>query len=124
MIKIALRNGKEITDALTQDYSVNPEEAANAQIDQEIDSILRNQGLVLDGCQHIIDTIIVQELLKRPQDEVLSKMIEITGNLSSFDLERVIREFNIQVFKNDENLERKLKKQESLWKRYNLSMMV
>lgn len=64
----------------------------------------------MDGCQHIIDTIIVQELLKRPQDEVLSKMIEITGNLSSFDLERVIREFNIQVFKNDENLERKLKK--------------
>lgn len=110
MIKIALRNGKEITDALTEDYSVNPEEAANAQIDQEIDSILRNQGLVLDGCQHIIDTIIVQELLKRPQDEVLSKMIEITGNLSSFDLERVIREFNIQVFKNDENPERKLKK--------------
>ena len=110
MIKIALRNGKEITEALTEDYSVNPEEAANAQIDQEIDSILRNQGLVLDGCQHIIDTIIVQELLKRPQDEVLPKMVEITGNLSSFDLERVIREFNIQVFKNDENLERKLKK--------------
>lgn len=41
---------------------------------------------------------------------MLSKMIEIAGNLSSFDLERVIREFNIQVFKNDENPERKLKK--------------
>ena len=110
MIKIFLRDGKEIPEILRTDYSIKEEEAANAQIDREIDNILRNRGLIFDGCQHIIGTIIVYELLGRPQEEVLPKMIKINDNLSSYDLERVIEELDIQVFGKDDSLERKLKK--------------
>lgn len=110
MIKMALRDGKEIPEILRADYSINPEVAANVQIDREIDNVLRNRGLIFDGYQYIIGTIIVYELLGRPQEEVLPKMIEITDNLSSYDLERVIKELDIQAFKKDENSERKLKK--------------
>ena len=110
MINLALKQGRDIPETLSDDYSINPEEAAIDMVDREIDNIIGNGNMIFDGCQYLLGTMITKELMNRPKEEVLPEMFNLINKIDEYDLERVVNSLEIDILKKDKKEERVLKK--------------
>ena len=84
-----------------KDFFTNIDKIASFICDEKIDTILTKGALAFNGIQYIISTIIAQELLNSKNPNTHSKMFNLTENLSHYNLQKVLTEFNISIFNQD-----------------------
>ena len=84
-----------------KDFFTNIDKIASFVCDEKIDTILTKGALAFNGIQYIISTIIAQELLNSKNSNTHSKMFNLTENLSYYNLQKVLAEFNISIFNQD-----------------------
>mgnify|MGYP004661909869 CR=1 FL=1 len=102
------------TFAMRELTSDNMNEQFVTLIDNNVDKLNEylagHDSLYIKCLGYIIGTNVAREAMAMPQDTVLPIMFDIASNLHSYDLDKVVEALNLKTFKNDENLERKLKK--------------
>lgn len=81
----------------------DPEETYKDTLDNIIDIYIMNCTILFRGVGYVVNNLIVEELLKREDSEnVLSDMIDVTNNLSEYDLKSLLEHFNIKLFNKHE----------------------
>lgn len=84
-----------------KDFFTDIDEIAAFICDDKIDTILSKGALAFNGIQYVISTIIAQELLNSKNPDTHIKMLNLTENLSHYNLQKVLAEFNINIFNQD-----------------------
>lgn len=77
--------------------NLNIEKLANDECDENILNFIKNGLLVLNGYQYLVGSYLSDKLLEKNFDEeILSKMINITTNLSQFNLDELVNYLELE----------------------------
>jgi len=106
----AFRELEENGMTMTQDdldflkpYDVDVDNGVDDECDILIESFINNGILIIDGYQYLLDTFLVDELLKRLtiDPSIISKMVEITDKLGIYSLNDILIYFEMPyIFEN------------------------
>ena len=77
---------------------------------ENISKILDTGVNSVHGIAYLLGLIITEELVRRPNEEVLPEMFNLINKMDEYDLERVVNSLEIDILKKDEEEERVLKK--------------
>ena len=68
-----------------------------------IDGFIQNGLLVINGYQYLLDTYLVEKVLKKLNDDtsIMPRTINVTDNLGNLNLKDILIEFNIQDIMNE-----------------------
>ena len=73
-------------------------------------TIIENDVLILAGINYLVATIIVEELLTRPDTETIPQMLIITNSFYDYNFKKILDSLNIQFFDTDVEKLKLLKK--------------
>ncbi len=82
-----------------EEFLIMPNCNWQEMVDQECDRCIlnftKNGMLVLNGYQYLIDSYLVDELFEKQDEYTLEKMIFVTENLAKFNIDKIIKMFDI-----------------------------
>ena len=100
-IELYLKFKKAESDSKTHNnegYLSEASRLANEKCDKMNQEIIEDDVLILSGINYLVGTIIVEELLNRPNAETIAQMIAITDNFHDYNLQKILDTLNIQFF--------------------------
>ena len=105
---IKLENNNKTNN--NEDYLLEISRLADKKCDKMNQSIIENDVFILSGINYLVATIIVEELLKRPDTETISQMLTITNSFYDYNFKKIFDSLNIQFFDTDVEKLKLLKK--------------
>lgn len=93
-----------------EDYLLEISRLADKKCDKMNQSIIENDVFILSGINYLVATIIVEELLKRPNTETIPQMLIITNSFYDYNFKKILDSLNIQFFDTDVEKLKLLKK--------------
>lgn len=93
-----------------EDYLLEISRLADKKCDKMNQSIIENDVFILSGINYLVATIIVEELLKRPDTETIPQMLIITNSFYDYNFKKILDSLNIQFFDTDVEKLKLLKK--------------
>ena len=93
-----------------EDYLLEISRLADKKCDKMNQSIIENDVFILSGINYLVATIIVEELLTRPDTETIPQMLIITNSFYDYNFKKILDSLNIQFFDTDVEKLRLLKK--------------
>lgn len=98
LIKIWKQNGKSISDlSFLEQPKIDIPSAVDKECDSLIDRFIQDGLLVMNGYQYLLDTFLAENVLKKLKNDptIISRMINITNNLRSINLQDILIEFDM-----------------------------
>ncbi len=105
---IKLENNNKTNN--NEDYLLEISRLADKKCDKMNQSIIENDVFILSGINYLVATIIVEELLKRPDTETIPQMLIITNSFYDYNFKKILDSLNIQFFDTDVEKLKLLKK--------------
>lgn len=105
---IKLENNNKTNN--NEDYLLEISRLADKKCDKMNQSIIENDIFILSGINYLVATIIVEELLKRPDTETIPQMLIITNSFYDYNFKKILDSLNIQFFDTDVEKLKLLKK--------------
>lgn len=105
---IKLENNNKTNN--NEDYLLEISRLADKKCDKMNQSIIENDVFILSGINYLVATIIVEELLTRPDTETIPQMLIITNSFYDYNFKKILDSLNIQFFDTDVEKLRLLKK--------------
>lgn len=93
---IKLENNNKTNN--NEDYLLEISRLADKKCDKMNQSIIENDIFILSGINYLVATIIVEELLKRPDTETIPQMLIITNSFYDYNFKKILDSLNIQFF--------------------------
>lgn len=105
---IKLENNNKTNN--NEDYLLEISRLADKKCDKMNQSIIENDVFILSGINYLVATIIVEELLTRPDTETIPQMLIITNSFYDYNFKKILDSLNIQFFDTDVEKLKLLKK--------------
>lgn len=105
---IKLENNNKTNN--NENYLLEISRLADKKCDKMNQSIIENDVFILSGINYLVATIIVEELLKRPDTETIPQMLIITNSFYDYNFKKILDSLNIQFFDTDVEKLKLLKK--------------
>lgn len=105
---IKLENNNKTNN--NEDYLLEISTLADKKCDKMNQSIIENDVFILSGINYLVATIIVEELLTRPDTETIPQMLIITNSFYDYNFKKILDSLNIQFFDTDVEKLKLLKK--------------
>ena len=112
-IELCLKLKKAENDSTTNNnegYILEASKLADEKCDKMNQTIIENDVLILAGINYLVATIIVEELLTRPDTETIPQMLIITNSFYDYNFKKILDSLNIQFFNTDVEKLKLLKK--------------
>lgn len=99
IVKLWEQNYESIPDlSFLEQPKVDISSLVDKECDTSIDNFIQNGLLVINGYQYLLDTYLAEEVLKKSENDstIISRMINVTNNLSNKNLKDILIEFDMQ----------------------------
>ena len=98
LAKLMEENGEQFDISFLEPPKIDIPRKIDKECDFLIDSFIQNGLLVINGYQYLLDTYLAENVLKKTENDstVITRMINVTNNLSNMKLQDILIEFDMQ----------------------------